>query len=198
MIFFLYLLAVYYQQNFILTEHLYYRSFSNKLTEEQIQRMFKSSTKWDILAYLIIPIPIILRATYTWFCLRVGSFIKEKFSASNFWNICIQGELIFALGVVSILLYSEFFSNIKTIDQLTIHPFSVQAFVVRTIPAWSNYFFYTLNLFELLYILFIAYLLAKESKINFFDCLKFVTISYLPGLLIWILFVSYLSVIFQS
>jgi hypothetical protein len=80
---------------------------------------------------------------------------------------------------------------------LSVNPFSMQAMLSSIAPTWSNYLLNTLNIFELCYILILAYLIAEDSKKKFLPSLKFVASSYLPGLVLWILLVSYLSIIFQ-
>ncbi len=105
--------------------------------------------------------------------------------------------MIFAVGSVAGLLYTEFFVNVESLEQLSVNPFSLQIFTAASMPKWSSYFFNTLNIFELGYVLFLAYLIAEESKKTFMPSLKFVATTYLPGLAIWVLVVSYLSVVFQ-
>jgi hypothetical protein len=52
-----------------------------------------------------------LRISFTWVCLKTGSFISEKFQDNivSFWKICIQAEIIFAFGATAGLFYREFF-----------------------------------------------------------------------------------------
>jgi hypothetical protein len=193
----IYLLLIYYQQTFILTEELYYNSFGNKLTEEQIRRLIGTVPKWDYLSYFLIPITILLRVSYTWICLKVGSFITQPLPISGLWKISMQAEIVFAVGAFIVLLYTEFFTSLETLEQLSLNPFSLQVLLPKSLPTWSNYFFNTINLFELGYVLFLAYLLASASKKTFISSLKFVASTYLPGLALWVLLVTYMSVVFQ-
>lgn len=109
----------------------------------------------------------------------------------------MQAEIVFAVGAVAGLLYTEFFVDVETMEQLSVNPFSLQVFVSDSLPKWSNYFFNTINVFELGYVLVLAYLIAEESKSKVLPSLKFVASTYLPGLALWVLLVSYLSVVFQ-
>jgi hypothetical protein len=84
--------------------------------------------------------------------------------------------------------------EVKSLEQLSVNPFSLQVFTGESMPKWSSYFFNTLNVFELGYILFLAYLIMEESKKSFLPSLKFVATTYLPGLALWVLVVSYLFI----
>ena len=74
--------------------------------------------------------------------------------------------MIFAVGAVAGLLYTEFFVDVETLEQLSVNPFSLQVFVSDSVPKWSSYFFNTLNLFEFGYVLVLAYLIEEEKKSN--------------------------------
>lgn len=190
-------LIAYYSQTFLLNDDLLRLNYSVQMTDHQFENFLESIRKWQWLGYLIIPISLLLRISYSSFCLKAGSFAFETFTSVSFWKICIQAEIIFAVGAVAGLLYTEFFVDVETLEQLSVNPFSLQIFVSDSVPKWSSYFFNTLNIFELSYILFLSYLITEESKMKFLPSLKFVASTYLPGLALWVLLVSYLSVVFQ-
>jgi len=167
------------------------------MTDRQFEDYLKFIHKWQWVSYLFIPLALLLRISFTYICLKAGSFITDRFTQASFWKIAIQAEVIFAVGSVAGLLYTEFFVNVESLEQLSVNPFSLQIFTAASMPKWSSYFFNTLNIFELGYVLFLAYLIAEESKKTFMPSLKFVATTYLPGLAIWVLVVSYLSVVFQ-
>jgi hypothetical protein len=112
-------------------------------------------------------------------------------------EICIQAEIVFTVGSFAGLLYTEFFANAQTIKQLYVNPFSLLIFFSESVPKWTNYFFNTLNIFEFGYVLLLAYIIAKKSENSTISSLKFVSSTYLPGLALWVLLLSYLSVVFQ-
>lgn len=190
-------LIAYYSQTFLLNDDLLRLNYSVQMTDHQFENFLESIRKWQWLGYLIIPISLLLRISYSSFCLKAGSFAFETFTSVSFWKICIQAEIVFAIGAVAGLLYTEFFVDVETLEQLSVNPFSLQVFVSDTVPKWGSYFFNTLNIFELSYILFLSYLITEESKMKFLPTLKFVASTYLPGLALWVILVSYLSVVFQ-
>lgn len=192
------LLITFYSFSYILTDDLYRLIVDSQMSERQLDDYLEFVHKWQWVSYLIIPFVLLLRISFTWICLKVGSFITERFTEASFWIICIQAEIVFAIGAMAGLLYTEFFVNVESLEQLSINPFSLQIFVSDSVPKWSSYFFNTINIFELSYILFLAYRIIEESKTKYLASLKFVASTYLPGLTLWVLMVSYLSVMFQS
>jgi hypothetical protein len=167
------------------------------MSENQFDDYLEFVHKWQWVSYLFIPLALMLRISFIWICLKAGSFITERYTEASFWKIAIQAEIVFSVGAVVGLLYTEFFGDVVTLEQLSVNPFSLQVFVSDIVPKWSSYFFNTLNIFELSYILFLAFLITEESKKKFLPSLKFVAFTYLPGLALWVLLVTYLSVLFQ-
>ncbi len=167
------------------------------MTDRQFDDYLEFIYKWQWVSYLFIPFALLLRICFTWLCLKAGSYVSERYDSISFWKIAIQAEVIFAIGAVAGLLYTEFFVNIESLEQLSVNPFSLQVFTGESMPKWSSFFFNTLNVFELVYILFLAYLIMEESKKSFLPSLKFVATTYLPGLALWIILVTYISVVFQ-
>jgi hypothetical protein len=196
-IWFILVLVSFYSQTFILTDDLYRLIAGSQMTDRQFDDYLEFVHKWQWVSYLFIPLALLLRISFAWICLKAGSFISERFTDVAFWKICIQAEVVFAVGAVAGLLYTEFFVDVETLEQLSVNPFSLQVFVSDSVPKWGSYFFNTLNIFELGYVLVLAYLIAEEAKSKVIPSLKFVASTYLPGLTLWVLLVSYLSVVFQ-
>lgn len=191
------LLITYYSNTYILTDDMYRLIVGTQMTDRQFDNYLEFVHKWKWVSYLFIPMVLLLRICFAWICLKAGSFISERFTDTAFWKICIQGEIVFAVGAVAGLLYTEFFVDVETLEQLSVNPFSLQVIVSGSVPKWSSYCFNTLNIFELSYLFVLAYHIAEEEKSSVFSSLRFVASSYLPGLGLWILLVSYLSVVFQ-
>jgi hypothetical protein len=193
----IYFLVAFYNHEFILTDNFINSALGYNLTSNNIKDSIDFVRKWQWISYLFIPLVLLLRITFTWICLKAGSFITDRFTETSFWKIAIQAEIVFAVGAVAGLLYTEFFVNVESLEQLSLNPFSLQVFVSDSVPKWSSYFFNTLNIFELGYVFVLAHLIAEETKNKVLPSLKFVASTYLPGLALWVLLVSYLTVVFQ-
>lgn len=167
-IIFIQLLITFYSQTFILTDDLYLLIAGSQMTDRQFDDYLEFVHKWQWVSYLFIPLALLLRVSFTWICLKAGSFITERFTEAAFWKICIQAEIVFAVGALAGLLYTEFFVDVETLEQLSVNPFSLQVFVSNSVPKWSSYFFNTLNLFELAYVFVLAYPIFLFVAISLF------------------------------
>ncbi len=192
------LLIAFYSQNYLLTDDLYRLIIGAQMSDRQFGDYLEFVHKLQWVGYLFIPLALLLRISFAWLCLKAGSFVTERFTQVAFWKICVQAEMVFAIGAVAGLLYTILFVKVETMQQLSINPFSLELLVSQSVPKWTSYFFNTLNIFELGYILFLAYQLAAESKKQFLPSLRFVASAYLPGLAFWVILITYLSVVFQS
>jgi hypothetical protein len=191
------LLINFYSQTYLITDDFYRMVIGTQMTERQFEDYLSFLRKWQWIGYFVIPIALLFRIFFSWVCLKSGSILTESFEKVPFWNVCMQAEVLFLIGAVFTLLYTEFFVDVKNMEQLSTNPFSLLTIFSENVPKWSHYFFNTLNLFELGYVLFLAYMIASESKRTFTTSLKFVATTYLPGLALWIILVTYISVVFQ-
>jgi hypothetical protein len=141
---------------------------------------------------------ILLRISFTWICLKFGSFFIEDFSQAPIWKISLWGEVIFAIGAVVVTFYSDFISRPTTLEQISVNPFSLMAILGKGMPKWSQYFFNTINLFEIIYVFSLAYFLSKKASKSFQKSIIFVASTYLPGITVWILVITYISILFNS
>lgn len=187
----------FYSQTYLITDDLYLMVIGGQMTIRQFEDYLLLLRKWQWVGYIAIPIALLLRISFSWFCFKSGSFLTDSFTEVPFWNICIQAELVFIIGAVVTLLYNEFFVDIQSLEQLSTNPFSLNVFAGENFPSWGKYFLNTLNAFEVFYVISLAYLIGTESRKPFRESFKFVSITYLPGLALWIMLVSYLSIFFQ-
>ncbi len=191
------LLIAIYSQSYLLTDDLYRLIVGGQMSDQQFADYMAFVHRLQWVGYLFIPISLLLRISFAWLCLKVASFFSERFTHAAFWKICVQAEIIFTIAAVIGLIYTQLFIKQGNLDQLSTNPFSIRLLVTHNLPKWSNYFLNTLNLFELTYIMFLAFQLATESKKKFLSTLRFVAAAYLPGLALWVLLVTYLCVVFQ-
>lgn len=131
------LLIAFYSQTYFLTDDLYHLIIGSEINKRQFDEYLEFVRKWQWVSYLIIPISLLLHISFAWICLKTGSFVNEKFIDAPFWKICIYAELVFAIGSVATLLYTEFFSEVRNLEQLSINPFSLQVFMGSSLPPWT-------------------------------------------------------------
>jgi hypothetical protein len=102
-------LVSFYSQNYLFTDELYRALLGSKMTNLQFEDYLKFIHNWRWVGYLLIPLGLLLRITFIWSCLKIGSFITEQFTVASFWRICVQAEIIFLIGSLAGLLYNKLY-----------------------------------------------------------------------------------------
>lgn len=184
-------------QEFIYQESLYYKSYSGTLTNQTIESILGFQSRFWWAGYAAIPFILCLKFSFTALCISIGAIIlvievrfKEVFKAA------ILAEAIFA---ISQIVYTV--SLFLNLDDVTIqnaagfYPLSALNFMgLENVNAqWLVYPLQTLNLFEVFYMVAIAWLLSKKWKPDFVESLNIVIPSYGLGLLLWMTLVAFLT-----
>lgn len=81
------------------------------------------------------------------------------------------------------LEYLQFFTPLSLIN----------LFSVGEIDRWYIYPLQTINLFEIVYWFVLAYLLKMEIQKTFWKSFEFVLSTYVVGLIVWVVFVVFLT-----
>lgn len=191
-----YILLAFLSDQLIFTDQLYYRSFSDQMAFQSIDRLLDILDKTWWLNYLLQPIFVLLKVTFAVVCITVGVVLMDiEFKINNIINSAIIAEVIFVIthSIYAINLYVN--RTELTIESTANYfPFSVLSyFGVENVVSWLHYPLQTLNLFEATFIVFISWLLSKQWKPNFIESLNIVLPSYGIGLLIWMVLIVFLT-----
>jgi len=179
-----------------LSDGLYYQSFGAQLASDRIAKMIEVSKKWQWLGYVFVPIVVLIRVCFTATCLYIGCFIAElRINFGKLFKVALLSDFVFVLAGVIKLVILIFFKNISTITDLQFQPLSLlELFDRKSIDTLFIYPFSLISVFELLYWLVLAWLLSGVIEKPFGNSIKTVASSYGTGLLIWVLFVMFLTV----
>lgn len=176
--------------------HIMIQTYQYQLSINRIEEIFQNTIKYKILGYFIIPVIILIRVCYTSICIYIGClFSSEKVRLNNIVRISILAEFVFVLAGLAKLVILVFFKEVNTLDDLQFQPLSLMELFNRELV--DQLFFYPLSLisiFEALYWLVLAWLLMDVVEKPFGSTLKTVASSYGTGLLLWVLFVMFLTV----
>ncbi len=179
-----------------LPESIYYQSLGERLNTDQITSMIESLKKWQWLGYLFIPLVILIRVGFSSTCLYTGMFIANiKVRFQDLFKVALIADFVFVLAGVVKLIILIFIKEVNTLDDLQFQPLSLMELFNR--ESVDQLFFYPLSLisiFEALYWLVLAWLLMDVVEKPFGSTLKTVASSYGTGLLLWVLFVMFLTV----
>ncbi|MFW5700990.1 MAG: hypothetical protein ACOCWM_04810 [Cyclobacteriaceae bacterium] len=189
-------------QYLFIEDYLYYQTFGEQITSDQITKMLQISKKYYWLGYVFVPIIILIRVISTSIFLYIGVFFTNlKIEFSKLFKVALLADFIFVLSGLAKLIILIFFKEVSTLEDLQFTPLSVMEFLdYGKVDPLFIYPLSLLNVFELLYFLVLAWLLVsaineanQERSVNFGKSLKLVTASYGSGLLLWVVFVMFIS-----
>ncbi len=184
-------------------ESLFFQTLGEQLDQYRIYEIFEISMQRKWLGYLLIPVIIFFRVFYTSLFLYMGVFfIDLKTRFEKLFKIAMQADFIFILSAITKLVLLIFYKEINTLEDLQFQPLSIMNFLAEKDP--DPLFLYPLNLlniFELGYFFILAFLLARvvnlsglQHHFSFAKSFKVVAASYGSGLLIWIVFVLFITI----
>lgn len=181
----------------LISEDMYFNAFGEQLSDEKINELIRISKDWNWIIYVVIPFIYISKLFLVAVTLFVGAFLfRFNIGLKSLFKIVLQAEFIFLLPPIIKLLWLSLVSTHYTLTDLQFFtPLSLINLFDRTgIQQMFIYPISLINLFEIIYVLFLSYLLNKETASDFTSSLKLVICSYGIGLLIWVIFVMFISV----
>ncbi len=184
-------------EQFLLSDNLYYEAYGDVLPIDAIDRLISNGSNWSWLAYICLPIFVMLRVLSVCFLLHIGSlFIKTNTSFTSLLRVPLQAEFIFLLPGFTKLIWFLFFHTEFTLHDLQYFaPLSVLSMVnpLET-PSYMIYPLQLLNLFEVGYWCILASRLGDILKFDFASSIAFLACTYGVGLLLWVIFIMFLTV----
>jgi len=179
-----------------LSEALFYLSFGEQLAVDRIAKMIEMSQKWEWLGYIFIPIIVLIRVSFTAICLYIGCFLaNSQIRFRELFKVALLADFVFVLAGIAKLVILIFFKDVNKLEDLQFQPLSfLELFPKNTVDKLFIYPFSLLSVFELLYWLVLAWLLSGLLEKPFDNAMRRVASSYGTGLLLWVLFVMFLTV----
>jgi len=190
------LVVVFLSNNFLISESLYYNTFAEQLTAEKIDGLIDQTQKWSWLGYVIVPIIYFFKFSLIALILLTGFFfINKTVSFSVLFKAVMLAELPFLFLPLIKLFWFLFVQTNYTFNDLQyFYPLSaLQLFDVKSLAIWQIYPLQLLNVFEMVYWGLLAYWLKRLLNITLTKSMEMVIASYGTGLLLWVVFVTFLS-----
>lgn len=190
-------LISYITSNLILTDSVYFNYLDEQLSYERVKGVINLKNKWLWLGYIFTPILYLLKFSAVSVCILAGILLSNiKITFYKVFKVVLVSDVIFLLAIAIKTLYFLYTkTNFTITDYLTFYPFSLINLIDTTkVLNWLKYPIQLLNLFEILYILLITTGISIELRIKFREAFKIVSLSYFSGLLIYIVFITFLTV----
>lgn len=182
-------------QELLNTNQLFINSIGEQFTIHQIQNILDFQEKWSFLSFLFIPIFLLLKILIISVIIDVGCFFYDKeIKFKVIFNAVTKAEFIFLLVILLKLIWFYFFQKDHTLQDIQqFYPFSAFNIIGHQgLNPWWIYPLQTLNIFELAYWFFLAYLIGEEiNETESTKGLQIVASSYGVSLLIWVVSVMF-------
>ena len=191
------LIIAYAVNEFFLTDNLIFHFYSEQSSFETIEKMLEMRHEWSWLSYIFLIILYSLKILIIGLCLHAGLFfcsMEKKIQFRDLLTIVIKADLVFLIPSIIKILYFSFFEYTFS-DFQSFYPLSLLSVLDKsTIEPWLIYPLQTLNLFEIIFLFILTFLLKKNVEIDFWKSMKLVSLSYGTGLIVWLVFIIFLNI----
>jgi hypothetical protein len=179
---------------FLDLNHLLYKNLSEQLTLQQIEKVFELQKRWDWLGYALLPLILFLKVSIISMIIAMGGFFSDiELRHGKYFRIVLLAEFVLLIPTLIKTVWFYFFKMDFSLDDVQeFMPFSLQNIVDNAVvPDWALYPLQVTNLVEVIYWILMAYLLNKYTNTE--KGMKIVFTSYVPALLIWIVFIMFIT-----
>ncbi len=183
---------------YIVDSDVFFNTYSEQLTYSRAIEIFELTQRYTWISILVIPLLLLVKVFLVGVTLYIGFiFIGRMYSVtfSRLFKVVIIAELAFiACNLIKFFMIYLFkdYGNLFEINYY--YPLSLATlFKYREIdPVWV-YPFQTANLFQVFYMLLLSFGLRECCDLSGKEADKLVLSTYLPGLIIWILLIMFIT-----
>lgn len=183
----------------LLTQTLYFNTFAEQLTYEQIENIINEGKKWEWVSYVVLPILTLIKLTLVASCLSIGLFfVTNTFSFKATFRVALTAEFVFLIPPFLKILWFALFQTDYTLQDLQIfYPLSaLNFFDYTTVQPWLIYPLQLLNVFEIIYWVLLARGVSQVIERDMPQSFEVVLASYGTGLVLWVAVVMFITVSF--
>jgi hypothetical protein len=194
-----YFIIFWLSKNVLINEVVFNNSYSEQLTYERSMRLFDEINRLSWINYVFLPLLLLLKFTFISIVLYTGVFfcdLHRKISFGIIFRIVIASEIVFVIaGFIKFLWFYLFAGNYDINEINFFYPLSlINLFHVSEVNKFWIFPLQSVNVFQVLYILFLSYGLNKAGQIERSESEKVVIYSYMPALVFWIVLIMFISI----
>lgn len=181
----------------LISDEMYSDLFGEQLAYDRIAQLIETSNEWVWIGYAVLPLLLLLKFFLVASCLTVGTLLLgTPASFKSLFRIAILAELVFIIPpIIKIFWFGIFHVDYTLQDLQFFSPLSVLSLVDReSVEPWLLYPLQLLNVFEFAYWLVLAYGLYELTGERYSKMLGLVAASYGTGLLLWVVFIVFLTI----
>lgn len=183
----------------ISTDRILIDFYSSQLSFDQIENILATQKKWKWLGYLFIPVLYLLKICLVALSIHIGVllFNIKALSLGNIFNTVIIADMIFLIPAIIKMVWFTFQIDYTLEDVQYFLPGSMlNIFNPKLLEPWLIYPIQSLNIWELVFWIALAWGLKKYLDGDFYRSMSLVAGTYGTGLVIWVVFVTFLTLNF--
>lgn len=186
-------------QYFFYIDGVVYNIYNEQLSIQRIEDFIGNQKKYQWLAYIFIPVTLIVKILYNTFWITTGSLLNnERSSFIPNYNICLKAEYVFVLMLIVKFSCLVIYKPVNTLYDLAFIPGSLANLLpTTTTPQWYQYPLQTANIWEVLYCFVGTSMYSIQHNVNKSKAAALFCIPYLIGLVIWVLIVVFITLQFS-
>ena len=193
------LLILWLSRSLLISEDIFYNTYSEQLSYDRSLSLFEDLQRLSWLGYVITPIGLVIKFGVISSVLYTGVFfsdLHDRISFRDIFGVVVASESVFIVAGLSKFLWFYFSDGNYDLNDIGFfYPLSLSnLFSSAEVDKIWIYPLQILNLFQFVYILLLSYGLYLQTGIKRSVSEKIVLISYLPGLIIWLAFIMFLSI----
>ena len=184
-------IIVYFQQEYLIIDQL--KNFD--VLGQHKEKVLEAFQKYRWLSFIFTPLLILLRIFYSSITLFLGDILavnNQKHRFGTYFNVSIKADVIFLLSSLVLLLLIIY----EGVDQAEVvfSYLSLQGlFNAQVIEPWLFVSLSSINIFEVIYWLFLAFLYMVTTSSSYVKSLKFVASTYGVGFLLYVILMSFIA-----
>lgn len=181
----------------LISDEMYFDLFGEQLAYDRIAQLIETSNDWMWIGYVALPLLLLLKFFLVASCLTIGTLILgTPATFKSLFRIAVLAEFVlFIPSIIKIFWFGVFHVDYTLQDLQFFSPLSVLSLVDReSVEPWLLYPLQLLNVFELVYWLVLAYGLYELTSERYSKMLGLVAASYGTGLLLWVVFIVFLTI----
>ncbi|HEU5289745.1 MAG TPA: hypothetical protein VFU05_03820 [Cyclobacteriaceae bacterium] len=159
--------------------------------------LIENGERLQWIAYPIMPLYYLLKFFVVALCLYIGVLLSGySVNFTKLFHLAMFSEVVFlVVPITKLVWFGLFFTEYTLQDLQYFSPLSLLSIVDRsTIEPWLAYPLQLFNAFEIIYWLLLAYGLYSLIKERYSKMLGLVASTYGMGLLLWVVFIVFLSI----
>ena len=171
----------------------------NSSPYERARQLFEGFQSMSWISYVISPVILLIKFSLISLVLYIGIIfnnLQYKVPLGSVFRVVIASDIIFLLASLTKFFWFYIFAGNYDLNDINFfYPLSlINIFKADEIEKIWIYPMQTVNLFHIVYLVMLSYGLHNVCKIEKYDSDKIVLLSYLPGLVLWLTLIMFISI----